>query len=289
MEKNTEKYLESLGIEFNSFVPKQKKEIITKESLSEEIRYNQLLFKKEIIDYLYSLLELEIPVLKKENNPLLIQQQLYKFDFYKRIVAYNILNRSFNLLFENKKTRDYIEKSNEELSLFYKTNLFQLTTDFKETEISIYKPKILTIDDIVKKEEHNKNKISEINKKLKELREKIKKAKAIDNSSIILKNEMMNPLIDEEDYSYPIYGPIEYSDEEILESKLNSELRELNKFDKSVLMERLNTSQETYDISEEIKKILFEELGLNEDKEFSSSNQKHLTKKYQTTTIHYYQ
>ena len=68
--------------------------ILDYDSLIKDRNLYSNILNKSVIEYIDSLLNLEIPVFDKYSNDILIDVALSKLEFYRNVVAYNILENS---------------------------------------------------------------------------------------------------------------------------------------------------------------------------------------------------
>ena len=269
------------------------------------IKNSSILYNKEVLNYLYSLYNLEISALNKSNNPRAIQEALYNFDFYKKLVSYNILNRSYKLIEELKNGKSLFKKEDESIRIYLKDKvesdrlLFWLDTNYEMTTINFYDDDELSLD-IDRIKEKNNRRVNEINIKLSELKEQIREEEEKEKIELARieefrrqkATEKMYALSEEdEDACDDIYGP---SDEELgfskgkfspkkEEKRLKDELANLIKLDDKYYNRLYNISKDYTDLSREIKTILFKDFGISDDDFKFEGNT--LVKKFKTTTI----
>lgn len=265
---------------------------IDEDELLNIIKQNEKIFNKDVMNHLYSLYNLEFSALNAKNNPSNIQENLYMHSFYKKLVSYNILNRCYELL-KITKIEKIIKKNSNSLNLSFINNeyidkLFTLETNFIHSNLYFYKPQVISIRE---QEELNNEEILNVNKRLENLERKIERLKHY-NSNII-EEEMKNSLIDEEDYSYPIYGPTDFNYDEldIERTNLIKRLEELKKLNRNVFEQRYKNARGSENLMNEIQDILFDDFGINLENDFSFQSkldEKHLVKKYPIATIHYF-
>ena len=275
-----------------------------KEELLNIIQKSSILYNKKVSEYLYSLYYLEMSALNKNENPKDIQEALFNYDFYKKLVSYNILNRSYKLIKGLNNDNNIFEKEYKSILIYLKDKIkndklvFSLSTDFNTTILDFYDNEILLPDKI--KEIDNKR-IKEINTKLNSLKDKILKEeenKKIELARIeefekqqkIKKKYALSEV--DEDACDIIYGP---SEEELFipsklspkleEERLKKELEDLTKLDNSYYNELYNFSKGFNELSNEIKTILFKDFGIS-TKDFSIESNI-LVKKFKTTIINY--
>ena len=275
-----------------------------KEELLNIIQKSSILYNKKVSEYLYSLYYLEMSALNKNENPKDIQEALFNYDFYKKLVSYNILNRSYKLIKGLNNDNNIFEKEYKSILIYLKNKIkndklvFSLSTDFNTTILDFYDNEILLPDKI--KEIDNKR-IKEINTKLNSLKDKILKEeenKKIELARIeefekqqkIKKKYALSEV--DEDACDIIYGP---SEEELFipsklspkleEERLKKELEDLTKLDNSYYNELYNFSKGFNELSNEIKTILFKDFGIS-TKDFSIESNI-LVKKFKTTIINY--
>ena len=247
-----------------------------KEELLNIIQKSSILYNKKVSEYLYSLYYLEMSALNKNENPKDIQEALFNYDFYKKLVSYNILNRSYKLIKGLNNDNNIFEKEYKSILIYLKDKIkndklvFSLATDFNTTILDFYDNEILLPDKI--KEIDNKR-IKEINIKLNSLKDKILKEeenKKIELARIeefekqqkIKKKYALSEV--DEDACDIIYGP---SEEELFipskfspkleEERLKKELEDLTKLDDSYYNELYNFSKGFNELSNEIRTILF--------------------------------
>lgn len=275
-----------------------------KEELLNIIQKSSILYNKKVSEYLYSLYYLEMSALNKNENPKDIQEALFNYDFYKKLVSYNILNRSYKLIKGLNNDNNIFEKEYKSILIYLKDKIkndklvFSLSTDFNTTILDFYDNEILLPDKI--KEIDNKR-IKEINTKLNSLKDKILKEeenKKIELARIeefekqqkIKKKYALSEV--DEDACDIIYGP---SEEELFipsklspkleEERLKKELEDLTKLDDSYYNELYNFSKGFNELSNEIRTILFKDFGIS-TKDFSTESNI-LVKKFKTTIINY--
>lgn len=275
-----------------------------KEELLNIIQKSSVLYNKKVSEYLYSLYYLEMSALNKNENPKDIQEALFNYDFYKKLVSYNILNRSYKLIKGLNNDNNIFEKEYKSILIYLKDKIkndklvFSLSTDFNTTILDFYDNEILLPDKI--KEIDNKR-IKEINTKLNSLKDKILKEeenKKIELARIeefekqqkIKKKYALSEV--DEDACDIIYGP---SEEELFipsklspkleEERLKKTLEDLTKLDDSYYNELYNFSKDFNELSNEIRTILFKDFGIS-TKDFSTESNI-LVKKFKTTIINY--
>ena len=290
--------------EYSAFNSNNKQNDDVKGELLNIIQKSSILYNKSVLEYLKSLYNLEMSALNKRENPEDIQEALYNFDFYKKLVSYNILNRSYKLIEGLKNDSNIFEKEYKSILIYFRDKIindrlvFSLSTNFDTTTLDFYDREVLLPDKI---REKNKKRIEEISTRLRSLKEEIKKedekkkielarAEEFRKQQEIKKKYALSE--EDEDACDIIYGPIEEElfipsklSPKLEEKKLKKELTDLIKLDDNYYNSLYNISKGSRDLSSEIKTILFKDFGIS-IKDFTPEDNT-LVKKYKTTTINY--
>ena len=250
-----------------------------KDILFENIKENENLFRKEVMDYLYSMYNLEASILHERNISSDIIDKLYNHEFYNQLVAYNIFNRSFKLLNSNKNIKEYIIRYPYVMKVNFtekelNSMLFELTTNYRRSDLSFYSPTVYSAGEL---KSLNDFKIESIESQLENPKSFSSSYYDADGNSIFITG--------------PSYVVEQQS--EVVKERLKDELKVLKSYTDDTFEKNSEFYRASSDLKEEVLNLLLSDFGLNLDKDFSyqhvwnSTEERHKIKEYKTTTIHY--
>ena len=250
-----------------------------KDMLFKNIKESETLFREEVMDYLYSMYNLEASILHEGNISSDIIDKLYNHEFYNQLVAYNIFNRSFKLLNSNKNIKEYIIRypyvmkvnfTEKELNCM----LFELTTNYRRSDLSFYSPTV-----------YSAGELKEINEfRIKSIESQLENHKSFSSSYY---DEYNNPIF----IGGPSYVVKEQS--EVVKERLKEKLKVLKSYTDDTFEKDSEFYMASSDLKEEVLNLLLSDFGLNLDKDFSyqhvwsPTEERHKIKEYKNTTIHY--